>query len=63
MEDEKKEIIRSVMALMTWSKEKAMTWYRTPNPFFGGVSPERMVQLDRGHKVRKFIEAAERGWE
>lgn len=52
------EIVRQVAELMGWTREKAELWYRTDNPHFGGCSPERMVEMGRGHKVQQFVDAA-----
>lgn len=52
------QIINEVCALMGWKREKAMSWYHTKNPNFGGASPFKLVVMDRGHKVLQFIKAA-----
>jgi hypothetical protein len=55
----KEQILSRVMKHMGWDRDKAMLWYTTPNPHFGGATPEQLFLMHRGHKVLKFIEAAE----
>ena len=54
----KRRIIKEVQEHMGWDETKAGYWYKTPNPNFGGSSPEVLVKKDRGHRVLQFIAAA-----
>lgn len=53
------KIIEHLAKLMGWDEKKALEWWFTPNPHFGNVSPRLMVEIGRGDKVLKFIDAAE----
>jgi|GEM_PF-2935064 len=39
-------------------KDKAISWYLTPNPGLGNISPYEMIKIGRGRKLIKFIESA-----
>lgn len=45
------QVIARVQALMTWDREKAHLWLKTPNPHFGNTTPEHLIQVGRAHKV------------
>ena len=38
--------------------EKAGLWWTTPNPMFGGLTPDSLMRRGRSEKVYKFIAAA-----
>ncbi len=40
---------------------KALAWFSTRNPMFGGTHPITMLECGRGEKVLKFIETALEG--
>ncbi len=58
---QREEILALIMKHMGWTREKAMRWYRAENPFLGGISAERMVLIDCGHKVLAFIKSVTNG--
>jgi hypothetical protein len=38
--------------------KKAWTWWTTPNPALGMVSPLNMLRNGRAHKLKQFIDNA-----
>ncbi len=38
--------------------QKTWTWFATPNPSLGGVSPMDMIKRGRVDKLKKFIDNA-----
>jgi uncharacterized protein (DUF2384 family) len=40
------------------SREKAATWFNTPNPVLGNVRPIEMIRIGRADKLLRFIEGA-----
>jgi hypothetical protein len=42
--------------------EKVGLWLTTPNPAFGNIIPQDLIDRDRGHKVLQFILAARAGY-
>jgi uncharacterized protein (DUF2384 family) len=38
--------------------KKAWTWFNTPNPCLGSVSPRDMIKAGRENKLKKFIDDA-----
>lgn len=39
-----------------WESSKVSFWMATENPLLGGVSPDFLFAMGRGHKVIEFIE-------
>lgn len=37
---------------------KVDLWFRTPNPSFGGIKPNELIELGRAWKLLQFIENA-----
>lgn len=54
---EYREIRDSIMKGMGWGTDKADTWMKTKNPHFGETSPQQLIAIGRGHKVKAFVEA------
>ena len=42
---------------MRWNDFRASQWMTTPNPMFGGTSPEILIRNGRGRKVLQFVES------
>lgn len=40
------------------SREKAATWFNTPNPMLGDVRPIDMIRSGRADKLLRFLEDA-----
>ena len=38
--------------------DKTMTWFQTPNPLLGNISPKQMIVLGRFNKLFEFIKTA-----
>lgn len=38
------------------AQEKALTWFKTPNPLLGDVRPIDMIRSGRGEKLCKWID-------
>lgn len=55
------ELRDRVMRLMGWDVYRADAWMKTDNPNLGLVAPIEFIRRGRGHKVRAFIESAEKG--
>ncbi len=45
-------------ALHQAKQETALTWFQTPNPLLGNVSPIDMIRSGRGEKLCKWIDQA-----
>ncbi|KKK66828.1 hypothetical protein LCGC14_2960180 [marine sediment metagenome] len=43
-------------ALTKAKQEKALTWFKTPNPLLGNVSPIDMIRSGRSDKLCKWID-------
>jgi hypothetical protein len=57
--EERELLARRVRKLMDWDEGTADLWLRTENPMLGGVSPDWMLEHDRGMRLRLFIDEAE----
>ena len=55
----KDDLCIRVSKLMGWPREKVLLWFSTPNPHFGNVSPDHLIERGRIHKVEEFIAASE----
>lgn len=60
----KEEILRKISRFYD-NFDDALVWYKTPNMYFGGrldkrnqVSPQEMVDNDKGHEVLDWINKA-----
>jgi hypothetical protein len=49
-------LFRKVQDHMKWNREKTNQWFLTPNPFFGGMSPNDYL-LARPDKIERVIDA------
>lgn len=38
-------------------EKKVELWLSTPNPHFGEISPNHLVEIGRAHKVEQFVKA------
>lgn len=38
--------------------KKTAAWLSTDNPHFGGASPLQLMNVNRSHKILKFVKAA-----
>jgi uncharacterized protein (DUF2384 family) len=56
--DKLSDAYAEVLAFFEGNKEKADFWFSTPNPHFGGTSPNDLIKAGREHKVIQFINAA-----
>lgn len=45
-------------AMPGWGKSMIYAWMTTPNPHFGGMSPQTLISCGRTHKVLAFIVGA-----
>lgn len=54
------EIFDKVAKHFDYDPEKTFTWFDTPHPFLGGVSPREMIGSGREDRLLEFIEDAER---
>ena len=54
----RKKLVKMVMKAMGWDNDKTKLWFSLDNPHFGGISPDNMVKIGRGHKVEAFIRQA-----
>lgn len=54
--------IRSLLQSFFNDSEKVELWLTTPNPNLGNYIPKNLIRLNRGHKVKLFIEAALEGY-
>lgn len=52
------EIYKDRVREILGSEEKAVFWWKVPNPLLGGVSPETMTARGRFRKVAAFIDEA-----
>ena len=51
---QKKELLR-LAKLLFQDTETAKDWISTPNMLWGGMSPESMIDYDRGKEVLEWI--------
>jgi hypothetical protein len=49
------DLLQLVMDGMGWSKKKAQAWFNTPNPFFGGVTPNGYELMQGSERLEKWI--------
>lgn len=54
--------IRTLLQSFFNDSEKVELWLTTPNPNLGNCIPKNLIRLNRGHKVKLFIEAALEGY-
>lgn len=54
----KERLFKKVKTLMKWDDKKAQFWFKTENPLFGYIAPDRLIFNGRGHKVEQFIDDA-----
>jgi hypothetical protein len=52
------EYFNKVKAFFKGDAKKAWTWFNTPNPCLGSVSPREMIKSGRVTKLKKFIDDA-----
>lgn len=52
------ELFKKVKTHMNWNDEKVLTWFKTPNPNLGNVSPVWMIERGRYEKLEQWIDAA-----
>ena len=38
--------------------KKVALWFQTPNPHFGGASPQSLINSGRAYRVKQFVNAA-----
>lgn len=55
-ESEKENVKKITQALAKAGQEKVLTWFQTPNPQLGNVSPIDMIRIGRGEKLCKWID-------
>jgi len=48
-------LLRLVMDGMGWNKKKAQAWFDTPNPFFGGATPNGYELMQGSERLEKWI--------
>lgn len=60
-QEQKRELFEKVKLHFN-DKLKAALWFKTPNPAFGNISPNELIELGRIHKVKQFIDAALEGY-
>jgi hypothetical protein len=58
----REEINRLLRVFFKHTPEKIEVWLNTPNLNFGGCSPNKLIQLGRGHKVLAFVKEAAESW-
>jgi hypothetical protein len=52
------DLFEAVKKHMGWDETQTAKWFSTENPHFGGATPDRLMDMGRGHKVKQFIESA-----
>lgn len=50
------DLLEKVMEHMSWSREKAVSWFDSKNPLFANLSPMQYLFM-RPEKARKAIES------
>jgi hypothetical protein len=51
------EIIAKVHSILK-DRDKVWLWLTTKNPHFGYISPLKLINVGRGHRVLQFIDVA-----
>ena len=51
-----------VLEFFEGDREKAELWFETPNPSFGGTTPDILIYMGRVDVLKKWIEAAIEGY-
>lgn len=52
------DAMKEILDFFDGNKDKALTWWITPNPGIGNISPFLMVKNGRGEKLIKFIRSS-----
>jgi hypothetical protein len=52
------EKVRKLLLTFFGDDDKVDTWLNSSNANFGGCTPMKLFQADRGHKVLAFVENA-----
>ena len=52
------EKVRKLLLTFFGDDDKVNTWLNSSNMNFGGCTPMKLFQADRGHKVLLFVENA-----
>lgn len=49
------ELFDLVLQYYEGNKDKALLWFRSPNPMFGGFSPDQMSEAGQNRKVLEVV--------
>lgn len=58
IQTQKDELFKLVLPFFKYDKEKTLLWFTTDNLNFGGTSPNVLICLGRGKRVKEFITQA-----
>lgn len=52
-----KQVLNKIIEIFNYDKDKAISWYMSPQEKFDNLTPYQMVKIGKSRKLMRFLES------